>query len=112
MGFESAAVLSHLLTEARTASDIPHLLRVYDSVRRPRTTLVIRASKRTGEVWQLPDGSLQVDRDRQFLEDVPPGVGYPNMLDDPVFQQWLFGFDAGESVRMERGSGGRYCSHL
>jgi len=101
MGFESAALLSYLLARAENAAQIPDLLRLYDYVRRPRTHHVMRASKRTSEIWQLPDGPLQVDRDRQFVEDVPPSVGYPNMLDDPIFQEWLFRFDAAECVQQQ-----------
>jgi salicylate hydroxylase len=101
MGFESAAILSHLLAKAQHPTQIPGLLRLYNSARRPRTNHVMRGSKRTSEIWQLPDGPLQVDRDRQFAEDLPPSVGYPNMLDDPVFQEWLFGFDAKECAERE-----------
>ena len=45
------------------------------------------------DIWHLPNGALQADRDRRLMNEVPT-VGYPNMLADPFFQAWLWGFDA------------------
>lgn len=45
------------------------------------------------DIWQLLDGPEQEERDRRLLED-EPGEGFPNLLADPVFQRWLWGFDA------------------
>ena len=69
------------------------MLHLYAAIRQPRTSHVIRASRKMGDTYEMPNGPLQVERDRQYGEDVP-SVGYPNMLRDPFFQLWLWGFDA------------------
>lgn len=45
----------------------------------------------------MPDGPRQQERDRQMLEE-EPFEGFPNRWADPVFQQFLFGYDAKEEV--------------
>jgi salicylate hydroxylase len=45
----------------------------------------------------MHDGLRQAERDRQMLE-YEPFEGFPNRWADPVFQQWLFGYDAHEEV--------------
>ena len=43
----------------------------------------------------MHDGSRQEERDRQLVEyDAEPYEGYPNKWRDPVFQHWLWGYDA------------------
>lgn len=41
----------------------------------------------------MVDGEQQRERDRQ-LRQCEPFEDYPNRWADPVFQQWLFGYDA------------------
>ncbi len=41
----------------------------------------------------MTDGERQQERDRQLTEH-EPFEGYPNRWADPVFQEWLFGYDA------------------
>ena len=41
----------------------------------------------------MHDGPKQMERDRQLLEH-EPFEHYPNRWADPVFQKWLFGYDA------------------
>lgn len=41
----------------------------------------------------MHDGDRQKERDRQ-LTQLEPFEGFPNRWADPVFQQWLFGYDA------------------
>ena len=93
LGFESAIVLGNLLAQAARKSDIPRVLEVYESLRRPRTDLVGRITQKMAGNWMLPDGPLQAERDRVFLEEDPPLLGYPNALQDPFFQSWLYSFD-------------------
>ena len=94
MGFESASVLANLLSKAKAVAQIPALLKLYSSMRQSRTSHVIRASKKLGVAWTLPNGPLQAERDRVLREERPPCVGYPHVLEDPFFQPWLWGFDA------------------
>ncbi|KAI3317805.1 FAD binding domain-containing protein [Xylariaceae sp. AK1471] len=92
-GIESVATLAHLMGKAQNPQQIRDTLGIYQSLRKERTGHVIRATLKTGELWQMPDGPLKDERDRQFLHETPT-VGYPNPLADPFFQEWLWGFDA------------------
>lgn len=90
-------VLSNLLGKARDHAEVPDVLALYELRRKDRAGHVIRASMRNGRTWQMPDGPLKDERDRQFLEDVP-GAGYPNLLADPLSQSWLWSFDAAKDA--------------
>ncbi|MCJ1263255.1 hypothetical protein MMC22_003125 [Lobaria immixta] len=93
IGFESALVLAILLSKATHSTQIPKLLQQYYILCQPRAAQVVQASKKMGDIWSMPDGALQTERDRQFLTEIPPSIGYPNPLEDPFFQNWLWGFD-------------------
>ncbi len=45
----------------------------------------------------MVDGPRQQERDRQ-LSQHEPFEGYPNRWADPVFQPWLFGYNAFQEV--------------
>lgn len=45
----------------------------------------------------MASGPLQEERDRVLREELP-SAGWPNMLGDPFFQGWLWGFDAREEA--------------
>ena len=47
----------------------------------------------------MTDGERQRERDRQLTEQ-EPFEGYPNPWADPVFQEYLFGYDAFAEVDM------------
>ena len=44
-------------------------------------------------VYEMRDGPIQQERDRQLLQH-KPFEGFPNPLADPVLQKWLYGYDA------------------
>lgn len=92
-GIESVSTLAQLLGKAQNGDDVQTSLGIYQRLRKERTGHVIRATLKTGEIWQMADGPLKDERDRQFLHEIPT-VGYPNPLADPFFQEWLWGFDA------------------
>ena len=47
----------------------------------------------------MHDGPRQRERDRQLMEfDRNPYEGYPNKWKDPVFQEWLWGYDVESEV--------------
>jgi len=77
-------------------SQLPDLLTIYEAIRKPRTTRVVTGATQFGrETFHLHDGPRQRERDRQLLEwDDKPFEGYPNRWRDPVFQEFLFGYDA------------------
>lgn len=45
----------------------------------------------------MEDGEQQQERDRQLTEE-RPFENYPNRWADPVFQNWLFRYDADREV--------------
>ncbi|KAI1169891.1 FAD binding domain-containing protein [Nemania sp. FL0916] len=92
-GIESVSTLAQLLGKAKNQDQVREGLGIYQRLRKERTGHVIRATLKTGELWQMADGPLKEERDRQFLHETPT-VGYPNPLADPFFQEWLWGFDA------------------
>ncbi|KAI0396809.1 FAD binding domain-containing protein [Xylariaceae sp. FL0594] len=92
-GIESAAMLAQLLGKARSKEETRRALEIYHRHRKERTGHVLRATLKTGELWQMPDGPVKDERDRQFLHETPT-VGFPNPLADPIFQEWLWGFNA------------------
>ena len=94
-------MLSGLLSEAKDVSQIPELLKLYNEIRQPRTSFIIRSSKRMENIMHFPDGPLQIERDRLLTEGVCT-AGFPVMLAEPVFQEWLWGFDSEETVRKAR----------
>ncbi len=68
----------------------------------------------------MTDGERQQERDRQLTEQ-EPFEGYPNRWADPVFQEYLFGYDAFAEVDMAwkrykagtfPGTAGQYKSNL
>ena len=90
-------MLAHLLGKAEDLRQAIDLLGIYQDLRKERTGHVIRATLKTGRLWQMADGPLKDERDREFLHD-PPTIGYPNPLADPIFQEWLWGFDPTETA--------------
>ncbi|KAL8805832.1 MAG: hypothetical protein Q9182_001744 [Xanthomendoza sp. 2 TL-2023] len=98
LGFESATVLAQLLEQSRSKSEMLQRLEVYESIRRPRTDLVGGVTQKMGVEWMLHDGPQQVKRDEMFVQENPPLQGYPNALQDPFFQTWLYSFDGRQAA--------------
>lgn len=93
---EDGAVLGHLLEKIESRAQIPDILAIYEAVRKPRTTRVVMGSSQLGyEIFHLHDGPRQRERDRQLIEwQDRPFEGYQNRWRDPVFQKFLFSYDA------------------
>ena len=94
MGLESACALSRLLSKATRLADIHSILELYENVRRPRTDQVIQATLNTGDMWMMPNGPDQIQRDHRFGSEKPPLPGFPNPYLDPGFRPWLWEYDA------------------
>ncbi|RYP00869.1 hypothetical protein DL764_006392 [Monosporascus ibericus] len=120
---ESVSVLAHLLGKAVAEDDddddgrrrvaVSDALYVYQRLRKERTAHVIKATLKTGRLWQMPDGPLKDERDRELLRETRnPSIGCPNPLADPFFQRWLWNFHAPEAAdrawaAYRRGAAGR-----
>ncbi|CZR67497.1 related to salicylate hydroxylase [Phialocephala subalpina] len=92
---EDAAVLGQLLTEPIPLAKV---LAKYESIRRPRTTSVVKASSQQQYWYNLPDRPEQRERDRIMSAEIPQEED-PFLWKDPVFAPWLFGYDAHEEAR-------------
>ncbi|KAL7266673.1 hypothetical protein RUND412_010773 [Rhizina undulata] len=94
---EDGAVISSLIAkispDATEKNDLKPLLELYEKLRKARTTRVVQGSTALRGIFHLYDGPKQQERDRVLLEDKPV-EGFPNRWRDPVFQSWLFGYDA------------------
>jgi salicylate hydroxylase len=97
LAVEDGAVLGHLFEKISHPNQLSDLLLIYEALRKPRTSRVVRAASVGRRVLHLPDGMLQEERDRQLLEE-EPFEGFPHPWGDPVMQDSLFGYDAREEV--------------
>ena len=97
MAFEDAAVLGTLVSKSQHKAQLPDVLTIYESLRKPRTAALRDRSRAMRDVYAFDDGPLQQERDRQLRED-SPFTGYPNFLADPTFQTSLFGYNAFEEA--------------
>lgn len=89
---EDAAVLTGLFGRITDKSQIHGLLKVYENVRKWRTTQIVQGSTNCRNIFHLPDGEEQKQRDA--ILKLSPRKGYGNRWADPVFQKFLFGYDA------------------
>ncbi|KAL2011840.1 hypothetical protein VTN00DRAFT_4558 [Thermoascus crustaceus] len=90
---EDGAVLGALFEKLQKKSQLPDLLIIYEAIRKSRTTKVVKGSTALRDIFHMHDGPRQQERDRQLLEQ-DPFEGFPNRWADPVFQPFLFGYDA------------------
>jgi salicylate hydroxylase len=93
MAVEDGAVLGSLFSRVASPRQLQDLLLIYERIRKARTTVIVQASSRMRDVYHCGDGDVQRERDRQLLHE-PPFPDYPNPWADPVFQPWLFAYDA------------------
>ena len=99
--FEDAAVLGSLFSHVKENDQIPALLTTYQQIRMSRSVKVLRRSAAMREVFGMPDGIAQQERDAQTA--MGPHEGCPIALADPVFQKWLWGYNATEDANGSRG---------
>ncbi|KAI5859278.1 FAD binding domain-containing protein [Durotheca rogersii] len=97
IGIESIALLAHLLAKVEDRGQIKDCLDIYQRLRKERTSQISRATLKNGRNWQMADGPLKEERNRVFLTEVPT-AGFPNLLADPFFQEWLWGYDASKAA--------------
>ena len=117
---EDGAVLGALFERIEHKAQIGDVLAIYERLRKDRTTRVVKGSTALRDIFHMVDGPRQQERDRQ-LSQHEPFDGYPNRWADPVFQPWLFGYNAFQEVdnawkRYKQGTfpgtTGQFKSHL
>ena len=94
---EDGSVLGHLFARVSSPSQLPSVLLLYEALRKSRTTAIVKGSTALRDVFHMPDGPDQRERDRILRED-RPGDGFPNRWRDPGFQKFMFGYDGEREV--------------
>ncbi|KAB8304608.1 hypothetical protein EYC80_003984 [Monilinia laxa] len=97
MAFEDAAALGVLFSKITSKTQIPELLRIYDTLRRPRALLCRNRSRDLRNIYAIKDGLEQEERDRLLLHE-PSFDGSPNFLEDPFLRSWLYNHNAVEAT--------------
>ena len=97
MAIEDGAVLGKLFGKIENKTQIPQIVEIYEKIRKPRTTAMIKGSMDMCDVFNLPDGNQQKERDRK-MTDPKSSMRNPNRWADPPFQRFLFDYDAGSEV--------------
>ncbi|KAI4118659.1 MAG: hypothetical protein LQ338_007366 [Usnochroma carphineum] len=80
---EDGAVLGALFARIEQQSQLQHALVIYESLRKSQTMTVVKRSTRLRDIFHIPDGPQQQERDRQSMQK-KPFEGYPNPWADPV----------------------------
>lgn len=93
MAVEDGAVLGGLLGKLEDRSQLGPLLATYESLRKKRTTRIVQESTHQRDVFHLPSGKEQEDRDRILLADERK-PSFPNKWRDLEMQKFLFAYDA------------------
>lgn len=92
---EDADVLGVLFHHIETPDQIPDLLRIYECVRKTRTTEIAKKTRCHRTTLHMADSPDQIQRDIELLEyQDNPFEGFQNPWRDPIFQRWLFGWDS------------------
>ncbi|KAK9450072.1 3-hydroxybenzoate 6-hydroxylase-like protein [Limtongia smithiae] len=111
---EDSITIAECLASARSMDDVAVLLKLYENIRKARCTRVQIGSMKYGDVWHMPDGPEQEQRDLAMLvesnrladetvdlvendaaAEVPSyDLKNPNFWSDNMFQPWLFGHNA------------------
>ncbi|ANB14630.1 hypothetical protein AWJ20_2235 [Sugiyamaella lignohabitans] len=90
---EDGACISSLLSQCETEKDIPDAMRKYEKRRKLRCEKIQRGARDNGYIWHMPDGEEQEQRDSD-MKLQPADKKNPNQWSDPLFQKWMFGWDA------------------
>lgn len=73
--FEDAVVLGALFEQIKSSGEVEHLLKAYDTVRRPRAQRIAESSRQTGRI----------------LSGIAEGVGLdPIKMHDALARRWRF----------------------
>ncbi|CAH0041864.1 unnamed protein product [Clonostachys rhizophaga] len=108
MSIEDGAALAECLDLADNMDMVPFVLKAFEEVRKPRCETIQSVSRGNGDVWHLPDGPAQVERDSKMgkgLRDEEEAEAEEkldsnsNRWSDGSFQPWLFGYDTVSETR-------------
>ncbi|PYH95318.1 FAD binding domain protein [Aspergillus ellipticus CBS 707.79] len=97
---EDGAVLGSLLSHLKRKSDLPHILRLYEKMRKSRGEAIVRETFKQRNDFHMPDGPEQQKRDQVFLSQLGKDLkgAFPSRWTCPEVQPWLYGYDAIKEV--------------
>lgn len=97
---EDGAVLGSLLRHLKRKSDLPGVLRLYQSLRKSRGEAIARETFKQRHDFHLPDGEKQRKRDEIFLSQLGKELkgAFPSRWTCPEVQPWIYGYDAIKEV--------------
>ncbi|PNS14039.1 Kynurenine 3-monooxygenase [Sphaceloma murrayae] len=97
---EDGATLGVLLSRVSARGDLPEALKLYETLRKPRSAALQKGSMRQRHINHLPDGDEQRRRDDILLDQVEePRPGNPFYWIDPNEQASIYGYDVYEELR-------------
>ena len=106
MAVEDGAVLGKLLGLLDKSqihdekNHIPEILKLYESLRKTRTTTNVQGANSNRVSYHLPDGPLQQERDACLSRGVRSLTGVRNHFADLEYLRSLLAFDAvGEAIQ-------------
>ena len=104
MAVEDAVAMTECLARASTVADIPRMMKLFELIRKNRCERISDGARNSGEIWHLPDGPEQRERDSRIKSGSKTKVQSsdgenPNTWSDRKFQPWMFGFNAYEDVK-------------
>ncbi|KAI7968519.1 hypothetical protein EIK77_006538 [Talaromyces pinophilus] len=99
MAVEDAVAIAECLGRVTDTEQIPELMSHFQKIRLQRCYLILDGARNNGNIWHLPDGLAQQQRDKKMAQQTKPqeaesSQGNPNKWSDPKFQPWMFGHDA------------------
>jgi salicylate hydroxylase len=109
---EDSACLSKRIDRAHSMDDLPQMLRAFETIRRPRVEYIVKRSSNNSQLWHLPDGEQQRERDAimaQMSNIVLPtkDVWNGKNVDDPPPEKfgpqvnaYAYGFDIFDYVSL------------
>ncbi|KAJ5115135.1 hypothetical protein NUU61_000894, partial [Penicillium alfredii] len=97
---EDGAVLGLLLGHMKNKTQLPHILRLYESLRKSRGEAIVRETFKQRHDFHMRDGEEQIKRDEIFLSQLGKDIkgAFPSRWTCPEVQPWLYGYDAIQEV--------------
>ena len=101
VSIEDGSVLAECVDRAHNVSDLPALLLAFQAMRKPRCEMISRGALANGDIWHMPDGPEQEQRDRdmqQKMDGASKANENPNKWNEKAFVDWLFGYNTEKEV--------------
>ncbi|KAL3452904.1 hypothetical protein BJX65DRAFT_302812 [Aspergillus insuetus] len=99
---EDGAVLGGLLGHMKSKSQLPAILRLYETLRKERGEAIVRETFKQRHDFHMPDGPEQEKRDEIFRAQLDKNGeiegAFPSRWTCPEVQPWLYGYDAVKEV--------------